>query len=83
MLYGTLDIAKADVPKPKNITFEIVLNRESLWCGTCSDIDWIADWVWLSVFPSAELWCSLWDSSITTICIKFKNELKELNNYLF
>jgi hypothetical protein len=42
ILYGTLTIAKADVPKPRNITLEIVLKRESLCCGTGSAIDWIA-----------------------------------------
>ena len=64
ILYGTLLMAKADVPKPRNITFETVLKRESLWWGTGSDVDWITVAVWFSVFPSAELWPSLWESSI-------------------
>ena len=73
ILYGTLDIAKADVPKPKNITFEIVLKRVSLCCGTGSVIDWITVAVWFSVFPSAELF-SLWESSITIfIHLKIRN----------
>ena len=35
-------MAKADVPNPRNIIFEIVLKRESLCCGTCSGTGWIA-----------------------------------------
>ena len=41
ILYGTLTMAKADVPNPRNITLEIVLKSESFLCGTGSEIDWI------------------------------------------
>ena len=34
-------MAKAEVPNPKNITLEMVLKRESLCCGTGSEIGWI------------------------------------------
>ena len=63
--YGTLTMAKADVPNPRNITFDIVLNKESLCWGTGSDIEGITVAVWFSVLPSAELCPSLWESSIS------------------
>ena len=65
ILYGTLTIAKAEVPKPRNITFDIVLNKESLCWGTGSDIEGITVAVWLSVAPSAELCPSFCKSSIS------------------
>ena len=70
ILYGTLTMAKADVPNPRNITLEIVLKSESFLCGTGSEIDWITVAVWFSMFPPAELCPSLPDSSIAKF-IKF------------
>ena len=66
-------MAKADVPKPRNIILEIVLNKESLWplWGSTSGIP--TTWDWFSVEAStAEDWTSLWDMSSLSIAQKYK-----------
>ena len=64
----TFTIAKADVPKPRNIIFEIVLNKESLWPFGASSSGGITTWDWFSVEAStAEDWTSLWDVSSPSI----------------
>ena len=63
ILYGTFTIANAEVPKPRNIIFDIVLNKESLWPGFgSSSLGMTADWFSVDA-STAEDWTSRWDKS--------------------
>ena len=78
MLYGTFTMAKADVPKPRNIMLDMVLNKESLW-PLWASTSGITTCDWFSVEAStAEDWTSLWDMSSFSVVQKYKN----LQNYI-
>ena len=78
MLYGTFTMAKADVPKPRNIMLDMVLNKESLW-PLWASTSGITTCDWFSVEASTpEDWTSLWDMSSFSVVQKYKN----LQNYI-